>query len=617
MQILDVQNLKKEFNGEVLFSNVSFSINEKDCLAIIGPNGNGKTTLLKMILGEEEIDGGNIAISSKTSIGYLRQEVIKDITHSLYQEVEDVFIDLIEEEKKLNSLEEKISFDPSNQKLIDEYSTRLNSFIERDGYNFRYKINMMLSKFGFHKEDLNRTLSTFSGGERTKVAFVKLLLEEPNLLILDEPTNHLDLETIEWLESYLKNYNGTLILVSHDRYFIEHLANKILEIDNHTSQYYKGNYSFYLKEKEMRYQTLLNSYNNQQKEIAKLKRFIEYFKPKPRFVSRAKDREKKLEHMEIIEKPYLSNLKLKLGFEGEINKGKEMIKVEDVSIGYNSPLISNITFTLRGQDKIAIMGSNGSGKTTFLEALLDNKHILSGSISFSKDCLIGSIKQHQNDLNDSLTVYQQIDYLYSSLSSQEIYDHLGKFNFDYDDDQKLIKNLSGGERMRLSLAILLLDNYNILVLDEPTNHLDMVTRQALTKALNEFKGCLIFVSHDRYFVDEIATHVLYFTKGKAYYLEGNYQYFKEKESVLFSLDNDFEEAPSVNKIEPAKKKNNNSLKKLEEKITKIEKEIKLLEEESFKEENYTSYQKSKEIDDKIRELKSQLAILEDEYLSSI
>ena len=201
MQILDVQNLKKEFNGEVLFSNVSFSINEKDCLAIIGPNGNGKTTLLKMILGEEEIDGGNIAISSKTSIGYLRQEVIKDISHSLYQEVEDVFIDLIEEEKKLNSLEEKISFDPSNQKLIDEYSTRLNSFIERDGYNFRYKINMMLSKFGFHKEDLNRTLSTFSGGERTKVAFVKLLLEEPNLLILDEPTNHLDLETIEWLES--------------------------------------------------------------------------------------------------------------------------------------------------------------------------------------------------------------------------------------------------------------------------------------------------------------------------------------------------------------------------------------------------------------------------------
>ena len=304
MQILTLQNVKKEFGDTLLFDKVSFLINDNDRVALIGPNGNGKTTLLKMIIGEEEITSGEIIFAKGAKFGYLSQEVIKDVNHTLYQEIESVFTPLMIKEKELSELEQKLSNDPNNQTLIDEYGKKQTEFSLLGGYDYHYQINMMLSKFGFHKEDLTRVLSSFSGGERTKAAFVKLLLIKPDLLILDEPTNHLDIATIEWLETYLKSYRGALLFVSHDRYFIDALANKIVEIDNHAAEVYKGNYSFYVEEKKIRYQNMLNAYNNQQREIAKLKRFIEFYKPKPRFVSRAKDREKKLEHMKILDKPY-------------------------------------------------------------------------------------------------------------------------------------------------------------------------------------------------------------------------------------------------------------------------------------------------------------------------
>ena len=610
MQILNVQQLKKEFGDDILFEDVSFSLNDNDRLALIGPNGNGKSTLIKIILNEVDKTSGEVVLAKGTIIGYLSQDVITNLDNNLYDEVESVFSSLIEQEKKLKEMEDEISLNPNNVELIEEYGIKQNDFLEKGGYNYHYLINMMLSKFGFYKEDLTRTISSFSGGERTKIAFVKLLLIKPNLLILDEPTNHLDISTIEWLEQYLKGYEGALLFISHDRYFIDALANKIVELENKTSSFYKGNYTYYVEEKKLRYEQLLSKYNNQQKEIARLKRFIEFYKPKPRFVARAKDREKKLEHMKIIDKPVTENNFLKLSFQGNVYEGKEIISVKDLTIGYDKPLIKNLNFSLYGKDRIAIMGSNGCGKTTLLDALINHKHILNGEIKYVRNVNVGYIKQHQIDLNPDRTIFEEMQFNFPSLGEKTIYNYLGRFNFDYEDSSKKIAILSGGEKTRIVLAKIMLENYDVLVLDEPTNHLDMVTRQALILALQAYQGSIIFVSHDRYFVDELATHLIYVDHQTPYFIKGNFLDFKEQESKLLTISDELVEEKKIEKKVINKKP---SL-KLEEQIKKLEEEIKKVKEEQFLEENYMDYQKMQSLDKKLKELETNLAKLEEEYL---
>ena len=610
MQILNVQQLKKEFGDDILFEDVSFSLNDNDRLALIGPNGNGKSTLIKIILNEVDKTSGEVVLAKGTTIGYLSQDVITNLDNNLYDEVESVFSSLIEQEKKLKEMEDEISLNPNNVELIEEYGIKQNDFLEKGGYNYHYLINMMLSKFGFYKEDLTRTISSFSGGERTKIAFVKLLLIKPNLLILDEPTNHLDISTIEWLEQYLKGYEGALLFISHDRYFIDALANKIVELENKTSSFYKGNYTYYVEEKKLRYEQMLSKYNNQQKEIARLKRFIEFYKPKPRFVARAKDREKKLEHMKIIDKPVTENNFLKLSFQGNVYEGKEIISVKDLTIGYDKPLIKNLNFSLYGKDRIAIMGSNGCGKTTLLDALINHKHILNGEIKYVRNVNVGYIKQHQIDLNPDRTIFEEMQFNFPSLGEKTIYNYLGRFNFDYEDSSKKIGILSGGEKTRIVLAKIMLENYDVLVLDEPTNHLDMVTRQALILALQAYQGSIIFVSHDRYFVDELATHLIYVDHQTPYFIKGNFLDFKEQESKLLTISDELVEEKKVEKKVINKKP---SL-KLEEQIKKLEEEIKKVKEEQFLEDNYMDYQKMQSLDKKLKELETNLSKLEEEYL---
>lgn len=610
MQILNVQQLKKEFGDDILFEDVSFSLNDNDRLALIGPNGNGKSTLIKIILNEVDKTSGEVVLAKGTTIGYLSQDVITNLDNNLYDEVESVFSSLIEQEKKLKEMEDEISLNPNNVELIEEYGIKQNDFLEKGGYNYHYLINMMLSKFGFYKEDLTRTISSFSGGERTKIAFVKLLLIKPNLLILDEPTNHLDISTIEWLEQYLKGYEGALLFISHDRYFIDALANKIVELENKTSSFYKGNYTYYVEEKKLRYEQLLSKYNNQQKEIARLKRFIEFYKPKPRFVARAKDREKKLEHMKIIDKPVTENNFLKLSFQGNVYEGKEIISVKDLTIGYDKPLIKNLNFSLYGKDRIAIMGSNGCGKTTLLDALINHKHILNGEIKYVRNVNVGYIKQHQIDLNPDRTIFEEMQFNFPSLGEKTIYNYLGRFNFDYEDSSKKIAILSGGEKTRIVLAKIMLENYDVLVLDEPTNHLDMVTRQALILALQAYQGSIIFVSHDRYFVDELATHLIYVDHQTPYFIKGNFLDFKEQESKLLTISDELVEEKKVEKKVINKKP---SL-KLEEQIKELEEEIKKVKEEQFLEDNYMDYQKMQSLDKKLKELETNLSKLEEEYL---
>lgn len=528
MYLLSATGILKEFQGEPLTSPLTFNIDENEKIALIGSNGCGKSTLIKMLIGELEPDKGHVTLSKNCTIGYLSQSVISDLSHTLYEEAEEVFKPLMEEEKFLEDLCEKIAEDPSNTELLDTYSHREPLFREKDGYNFRYKIRLILNYFKFKEEDYNRPITSFSGGERMKIAFAKLLLLNPSLLILDEPTNHLDISTIEWLEEYLKSYKGAILFVSHDRYFINSLATRVLEIEKGKLESYSGNYDKYAAEKKVRYESQLKLYLKEEKQKQKLEWFIKFYMPKPRFVSRAHDREKKLARLEKtrVEKPTEVKNKVHIDFQGKLRVGKRVFETKELAVGYDKPLISDIEFSFFGGDKLAIMGDNGSGKTTFIKTLLGKIKPYSGKICFYDNFNIGYLPQDGLLIRSNKTVLDYFRDLFPLLTLQEVYNTLGAFDFSREDDEKIVDNLSGGEKMRLVLSTLVEQKYDILVLDEPTNHLDMITKEELIEAIGKYKGSIIIISHDRSFVDNLCNCLLYFENNKAYYYQGDYSHFK-------------------------------------------------------------------------------------------
>lgn len=528
MYLLSATGILKEFQGEPLTSPLTFNIDENEKIALIGSNGCGKSTLIKMLIGELEPDKGHVTLSKNCTIGYLSQSVISDLSHTLYEEAEEVFKPLMEEEKFLEDLCEKIAEDPSNTELLNTYSHREPLFREKDGYNFRYKIRLILNYFKFKEEDYNRPITSFSGGERMKIAFAKLLLLNPSLLILDEPTNHLDISTIEWLEEYLKSYKGAILFVSHDRYFINSLATRVLEIEKGKLESYSGNYDKYAAEKKVRYESQLKLYLKEEKQKQKLEWFIKFYMPKPRFVSRAHDREKKLARLEKtrVEKPTEVKNKVHIDFQGKLRVGKRVFETKELAVGYDKPLISDIEFSFFGGDKLAIMGDNGSGKTTFIKTLLGKIKPYSGKICFYDNFNIGYLPQDGLLIRSNKTVLDYFRDLFPLLTLQEVYNTLGAFDFSREDDEKIVDNLSGGEKMRLVLSTLVEQKYDILVLDEPTNHLDMMTKEELIEAIGKYKGSIIIISHDRSFVDNLCNCLLYFENNKAYYYQGNYSHFK-------------------------------------------------------------------------------------------
>lgn len=528
MYLLSATGILKEFQGEPLTSPLTFNIDENEKIALIGSNGCGKSTLIKMLIGELEPDKGHVTLSKNCTIGYLSQSVISDLSHTLYEEAEEVFKPLMEEEKFLEDLCEKIAEDPSNTELLNTYSHREPLFREKDGYNFRYKIRLILNYFKFKEEDYNRPITSFSGGERMKIAFAKLLLLNPSLLILDEPTNHLDISTIEWLEEYLKSYKGAILFVSHDRYFINSLATRVLEIEKGKLESYSGNYDKYAAEKKVRYESQLKLYLKEEKQKQKLEWFIKFYMPKPRFVSRAHDREKKLARLEKtrVEKPTEVKNKVHIDFQGKLRVGKRVFETKELAVGYDKPLISDIKFSFFGGDKLAIMGDNGSGKTTFIKTLLGKIKPYSGKICFYDNFNIGYLPQDGLLIRSNKTVLDYFRDLFPLLTLQEVYNTLGAFDFSREDDEKIVDNLSGGEKMRLVLSTLVEQKYDILVLDEPTNHLDMMTKEELIEAIGKYKGSIIIISHDRSFVDNLCNCLLYFENNKAYYYQGDYSHFK-------------------------------------------------------------------------------------------
>ncbi|MFK5882955.1 MAG: ABC-F family ATP-binding cassette domain-containing protein, partial [Candidatus Izemoplasma sp.] len=525
MNILSVSKLTKEFNGEALFSNVSFEINKGDKVAIIGRNGTGKSTILKMILGDIYIDSGEVYKNSKAQIGYLSQNVISSTEHTLLDEINEVFKDVLQLEQQIKEISLVMANDHSD-KVLKRYERLEHEYSIKDGYNFHYRINLILSKFGFLKEHYSRKINTFSGGEKTRIAFAKLLLKNPDLLILDEPTNHLDIKIIEWLEDYLNKYNGAVLIVTHDKYFINRVCKKIIELDQGIAHIYHGTYEEYELEKVKRYTLLLKSYVKQQKEIAHLQSFVDRFRYQQTKAKQAQDRVKKINKIVRVERPTVNKSHVNMTFDKKRSTTEVILDAENLVIGYEKIIAKNITFSMRGFDKLAIIGPNGVGKTTLLKVIENKLPAISGKISFLRDFKIGYFDQNQDTLHINKTIFEEIHDYYPMFTNTQVRNKAAQFLFTNDDVHKSISILSGGEKVRLVLLLLMLEDPDLLILDEPTNHLDIETKSIIEDVFNEFSGPIIFVSHDRYFINKIGSKILYMEEEQSTVYEGTYDEYK-------------------------------------------------------------------------------------------
>ncbi|MBO8441554.1 MAG: ABC-F family ATP-binding cassette domain-containing protein [Firmicutes bacterium] len=542
MNLIQINNLTKEFNGKTLFKNVNLTISDKNKYALIGQNGAGKSTLIKIILGIESSTAGKVITNNQIKIGYLPQNPNFNSQKTVWDEMLDAVQDLVSEEKEINRLEKVIaqgSENPDYQKALNKYDYLQNDFLNKNGYAYSSNIRSMLHIFHFKQEDYNRKVNSFSGGQKTQLAFIKLLLQNPDLLILDEPTNHLDIDTLVWLEDYLTNYSGAVLIVSHDRFFLDKVVDNIYDLRNKTISFYKGNYSSYLQQYDQRLQTQIKQYNKQQKEINKLQTFINKNIVRSSTSKQAQARRKKLEKMEVIQAPQTKNRQMHISFSPNEDSGKEVLKVENLSIGYNNQILANnINFLIKKQHIVGIIGPNGIGKSTLLKTIMHSINPLNGSIKLGANVSIGYYDQEQLNLNNKKTVLNEVWDDHPLMPETDIRNILGSFLFSGDDVKKYVSELSGGEKARLSLTKLSLNHDNFLILDEPTNHLDIDARQILENTLVNFSGTILFVSHDRYFINQIATDIIEINNNSAKFYPGNYNdYLIEKEKELNNSNN--------------------------------------------------------------------------------
>lgn len=612
MAVLSVNGICKSFQGETILDNISFSINKNDKVAIVGDNGEGKTTLLKIITKELEADSGTVYYDVNGGIGYLSQQVIVNIENTLLEEMELSFTKLKKIENDMEALVNKMNND-SSKELVDEYSKLHDLYENLGGYEYKYQIQQMLYKFGFDESYYNRKLSTFSGGERTRACFVKLLLNKPSLLLLDEPTNHLDLVMIEWLEKYLKSYSGTVLLVSHDQTFIDNIVNKIIELENHKATMYSGNYSFYVEQKQLHYEQQLKAFNVQEKEIKRYEMLIRKFKPKPTKTAFAQSLEKKLAKMDKIEKPNNNKKTIHAKFESNLEAYKVKMHIcENLTFGYdNKPLMEPLNLTIRNTDKICIMGQNGSGKTTMLKCIMSNENLISGFNSDVRENLkYFYFDQTQQILNLDISLFDTIQNEFPLMSNTEVRSLLGRFLFTEDDVFKEVKLLSGGEKIRLIFALISLRNYDILYLDEPTNHLDFQTKRVVADILEDYPGTIVMVSHDRYFVNRIANRIIYLQNHKYIIEEGNYADFIKLHDISSSsftplVKKEKEEVKVKEKV--SKPINNNKEKaKIEKQIDALMNELEELNNQMNDNENNYDWVEYRTLAHKIKEKEEEI-----------
>lgn len=589
MIILQANKIERSFAGEVLFDNINLQVDERDRIALVGKNGAGKSTLLKILVGEEEPTSGEINKKKDISLSYLAQDSRFESENTIYDEMLHVFNNLRRTERQLRQMELEMGEKSGEDldKLMSDYDRLSENFRQAGGFTYEADIRTILNGFKFDESMWQMKIAELSGGQNTRLALAKMLLEKPNLLVLDEPTNHLDIETIAWLENYLVNYSGALIIVSHDRYFLDKVATITLDLTKHSLDRYVGNYSRFVELKEQKLVTEAKNYEKQQKEIAALEDFVNRNLVRASTTKRAQSRRKQLEKMERLDKPEAGKKTANMTFQSEQTSGNVVLTVENTAIGYDGEVLSQpINLDLRKMNAVAIVGPNGIGKSTFIKSIVDQIPFIKGEKRFGANVEVGYYDQTQSKLTPSNTVLDELWNDFKLTPEVEIRNRLGAFLFSGDDVKKSVGMLSGGEKARLLLAKLSMENNNFLILDEPTNHLDIDSKEVLENALIDFDGTLLFVSHDRYFINRVATHVLELSEnGSTLYL-GDYDYYVEKKVTAemsqteeASTSNQAKEASPVNDYQ-AQKESQKEVRKLMRQIESLEAEIEELESQS-------------------------------------
>ncbi len=619
--LIQLNNVTKNFVVNEIFSNVKMEINDKDRVAIVGRNGAGKSTLLKIISGELSFDSGERTISKNTTIGYLSQEFIVREDLSIYEEMITCFDEIISLEANLEKLSyeltpENIENDPG---LLDRFDRLQNEVLTHKDYHYKSKIESVLYGLDFTKDVFDKKISTFSGGEKTRLSMAKLLLSEPDLLILDEPTNHLDMENVAWLENYLSSYNGAIVIVSHDRYFLDKVVNVVYNLEFGKLKKYVGNYSKFLKQYEEDYEKQLKEFTSQQKDIKRLEEFVQKNIARASTSKMAKSRQKVLDKMELIDNPKKDDKAANIEFNIKEQSGRDVLMIENLKVGYDGKQVGNAyNFSVYKGDRIAIVGRNGIGKSTLIKTIAKKQNAISGSVHYGSKVSLGYYDQKQAEFESSKTILNELWDEYPLMKEAEVRTVLGRFLFRGDSVLKIVRDLSGGEKARLQLAKLMLEKNNLLVLDEPTNHLDITSKQVLEDALENYEGTIVFVSHDRYFINKIANKVLDITGDDYSIYLGNYDYYLEKreqeliakklkeektDEVQEKVANDYalgkEEKKRIRKLERTREELLEKIELLEEKVTLVNNEL-------TKEEVYTDAVKVQEYNEELRSLNQEI-----------
>lgn len=610
MNLITLHNITKEYDGFVILDKISLNINKNDKMGIVGRNGAGKSTLAKIIAKEESYNSGDFFISNQLKVGYFSQHSLLDSDLTVYNEMLKVFTKQLELKAQLDQYEKQLQDDPS-ETVLNEYTNLLARYEEIGGYTFYHELEMILNKFGF-KEYYHHPVNHLSGGERTRLALAKLLLEKPDLLILDEPTNHLDIETVEFLENFLKTYPNAILIISHDRYFLNQVVNSIYEIEFKQGFLYKGNYDQFLKLKEERYEKMLKDYHLQQKLIQKEQEFIDKNLVRATTTKRAQSRRKKLEKLERLDDPKLDTKGMKVNFDFTKSSGNIVLTVNQLAVGYDEPIVKNIKFDLFKGEKVAIIGANGVGKSTLLKTIDGLVQPMNGEIKFGTGIEKAYFDQDLAMVNSNKTVLDEIWDENRTMLEKDVRGLLGQFLFTGEDVFKIVNDLSGGEKVRLALVKLLLEKANFLILDEVTNHLDIISKELLEEALIDYEGTILFVSHDRYFINKVATKIIEIKDDYLIEYIGDYNYYLfKKQEIEAKLTSQQDTKNEKNTDFKQTKQQKNYIKKREREAEELELEIEQIEEQiedlkakQLTEEVYLDSIKAKEVQSEIERLDS-------------
>ena len=633
MIILSCKNIHKSYGIDIVLDKVSFSINEGEKVGFVGSNGAGKSTLFKILTGTLDHDEGDLYIDKGKKLGYLSQNLSLESSNTMYDEMLLVFDNLIDMERRLSELETKLSepYDESNgdyhNKLIENYTKLQDNYNLNGGYTFRTEISKVLYGLGFSKEDFDKTINILSGGQKTRLALCKLLLTNPDILLLDEPTNHLDLKAIEWLEEYLKSYSGSIIIISHDRYFLDAITNRTIELISGKVKEYNGNYSKFIELKKKNYELELKAYNLQQSEIKRQEEIITRFKSfnREKSIKAAESRQKALDKVDRIDAPDKEYKINNLMFEPKVTSGNDVLSIKNLSKSFGEKhLFSNLNGEIKKQDKIALIGENGRGKTTLFRIVMDKISSDEGYTVKGTNVQIGYYDQEQSDLNPNKTILEEVWDTFPTLNNTQIRSALASFLFTGDDVKKMISSLSGGEKCRINLLKLMLNKSNFLLLDEPTNHLDIMSREALEDSLIDYKGTLLVISHDRYFLNKVIDKIWELNEYDLKEYLGNYSYFVEKKANPTRFV-EIEESEGKTKTqinaekrkkrdeEKAEKQKKLLIKKLEEEIASTEDAIVKCQEKLCLEEVYSNPEESIKVNNEIAALEGKLESLYGEW----